>query len=292
MAYVKGSLHVVPLAVDLRKRSELGAEVILPSSMKHLDLERLNAEEQAILRAGLFDHGVLVVRNQQGFDPNVMPQIGRFFDETALGIHSSGDKMVTEVKNILSQNRGARLHRAPQVSVIGNGKWTGYEGLPDLDLKHVEELDDGFTRPYRWHMDAPLYERLPGYVTSLHSIQNPDLPDQELQFPNGEVLTVAAGATAFYSGARAFDLLTDEEKEFALNTTVQYAPRAYEWMLDCKATDDGLTIARPGREKVLEDLPKWSWDNVHAFPVRLLVSLAFGSKSDRKWKGFSNRLKL
>lgn len=137
MAYVKGSLHVVPLAVDLRKRSELGAEVILPSSMKHLDLEHLSAEEQAILRAGLFDHGVLVVRNQQGFDPNVMPQIGRFFDETALGIHSSGEKMVTEVKNILSQNRGARLPRAPQVSVIGNGKWTGYEGLPDLDLKHV-----------------------------------------------------------------------------------------------------------------------------------------------------------
>ncbi|KAK8066203.1 Clavaminate synthase-like protein [Apiospora hydei] len=208
-----------------------------------------------------------------------MPQIGRFFDETAWDIHSGGEKMVTDAKNILSQNRGARVPRAPQVSIIGKGKWTGYEELPDLDLKHVshtefhespctkEELQTGFTRPYRWHMDAPLYERLPGYVTSLHSLKNPDLPDQKLRFPSGEILPIAAGATAFYSGARAFDLLSDEEKEFALNTTVQYAPRAYEWMLDCKATDDGLTIARSGQEKRLGDLLEWSWDKVHAFPM-------------------------
>ena len=70
-----------------------------------------------------------------------------------------------------------------------------------------------------------------------------------------------------YSGARAFQLLSDDEKEFALNTTVQYAPRAYEWILNCKATDDGLTIASSGAEKSLGELPVWTWDKVHAFPV-------------------------
>ncbi|KAK8034240.1 sulfonate dioxygenase [Apiospora rasikravindrae] len=279
MAHMVKPLRIVPLAAELRKNSGIGAEVVLPPSMRHLDMDGLSDEEKATLRSGLFDHGVLVVRNQQGLDPNVMPQIGRFFDETAWDIHSGGAKMVTDAKNILSQNRGSRAPRAPQVSIIGKGKWTGYEGLADLDLKHVshtefhetpctkEELADGFTRAYRWHMDAPLYERLPGYVTSLHSLKNPDLPDQKLWFPSGEVLSIAAGATAFYSGARAFDLLSDEEKEFALNTTVQYAPRAYEWMLDCKATDDGLTIAKSGQEKRLEDLREWSWDKVHAFPM-------------------------
>jgi xanthine dioxygenase len=50
---------------------------------------------------------------------------------------------------------------------------------------------------------------------------------------------------------------------------VQYAPRAYEWILDCKATDDGMTIAKSGKEKKLEDLPEWTWDKVQALPVRL-----------------------
>ncbi|KAK8038315.1 sulfonate dioxygenase [Apiospora phragmitis] len=279
MPHVVEPLRVVSLAAEIRKQSGIGAEVILPPSMKHLDLDGLSDEEKATLRASLFDHGVLVVRNQQGLDPQVMPKVGRFFDETAWDIHSGGEKMVTDAKNILSQNRGARVPRAPQVSIIGKGNWTGYEGLPDLDLKHVshtefhetpcttEELEDGFTRPYRWHMDAPLYERLPGYVTSLHSLKNPDLPDQKLRFTTGEVLPIPAGATAFYSGARAFDILSDEEKEFALNTTVQYAPRAYEWMLDCKAREDGLTIAKSGKEKRLKDLPEWSWNKVHAFPA-------------------------
>lgn len=59
-----------------------------------------------------------------------------------------------------------------------------------------EDIQDGFTRPYRWHMDAPLYERLPGYVTSLISLKNPELPDQKIRFPSGEVLEIPAGATA------------------------------------------------------------------------------------------------
>jgi hypothetical protein len=76
------------------------------------------------------------------------------------------------------------------------------------------------------------------------------------------------------SGARAFDLLSPEQKEFALNTTVQYAPRAYEWIRDCRATSDGLGIARVGDERKEDELPEWSWDKVQAFPVRLPLLLS------------------
>jgi hypothetical protein len=53
-------------------------------------------------------------------------------------------------------------------------------------------------------MDAPLYDVLPAYVTTLHSVKNPDLPDQKIRFPSGEVMPVAAGATACkqHSGER------------------------------------------------------------------------------------------
>lgn len=45
-------------------------------------------------------------------------------------------------------------------------------------------------------MDAPLYENLPGFVTAIHAIDVPDLPDQELQFPRAQSMPIAAGATA------------------------------------------------------------------------------------------------
>ena len=48
---------------------------------------------------------------------------------------------------------------------------------------------------------------------------------------------------------------------------MQYAPRAYEWIKDCKATADGLSIACVGREKAESDLPPFDKEKVHSFPV-------------------------
>jgi len=128
-------------------------------------------------------------------------------------------------------------------------------------------MADGQTRFYRWHLDNPLYERLPGKVTVMHSLVVPDSPPQRVVFENGDVLPLAAAATCFISGAKAFQLLSPEEQEFALNTTVQYAPRAYEWMSNCKATSDGLGIADFGNEKSFDELADWTWDKVHSHPM-------------------------
>ncbi|GAB7355487.1 hypothetical protein MBLNU459_g5982t1 [Dothideomycetes sp. NU459] len=272
-------LRIVPLSPDVRKSSQIGAEVVLPTSMACLELDGFSDQDKDTLRRGLYDNNVLVIRNQTGLSPEVLPQLGRLFDETAWNMHSGGLKAVIDPKNILAANRAVRIPRAPQVTVIGQGNFDGYEGVEKISLKHVdhtefheeplstEDLDAGFTRPYRWHMDAPLYDILPGRATILHSLENPESPDQRIRFPDGECMDLAAGATAFYSGARNFQLLTPEEKRFALNTTVQYAPRAYEWIRDCKATADGMSIAKAGREKDLSDLQDWTWDKVQSFPM-------------------------
>lgn len=153
-----------------------------------------------------------------------------------------------------------------------------------------QELDDGYTRPYRWHMDTPFYERLPGKVTILHAVKAPKLPDQRLKFPDGKEKEIAAGATAcesrlnhlsspkrcanihlsslVFSGARVFEMLTPEEQEFALNTTVTYAPQAYEYIRNCKATEDGLSIPHVGNEVPIDQVSSWSWDKVAEHPVR------------------------
>lgn len=70
-----------------------------------------------------------------------------------------------------------------------------------------------------------------------------------------------------FSGARAFALLSPDEQEFALNTTVTYAPQAYEYIRQCKASEDGLTIPTMGREVAVEKLSDWSWNKVAEHPV-------------------------
>ncbi|KAI6825631.1 hypothetical protein KC340_g10674 [Hortaea werneckii] len=279
MPHLLEPLAIRPLNDELRKETLLGAEVTLPSSIRHLDVSQLSIEEHDTLREALFENGVLVVRGQDGIKPTDLISLAKLFDPAPLDIHSGGAKQVTDPKNILSQNGCTRVPSAPQVTVIGQGKYYDHEGIPEIDLKHLdhtlfheeplsaEAIANGFTRPYRWHMDAPLYENLPGFATVLHALEVPDVPDQKLAFPDDKQMDVAAGATAFFSGARNFELLSAEEQDFAIRTTVQYAPRAYEWVKDCKATADGLSIATRGREKTEDELPEFEWDKVHEFPM-------------------------
>lgn len=137
MPHRLGKIEVLPLGPELRKETELGAEVILPSSMPLLDVSALTHEDEENLKAGLFEHQVLVIRNQEGIDPAMLPRLARIFDPTLKEIHSGGKNQVTDEKNILSQNNCSRIPRAPQVTVIGSGNTAGHEGIQDLELKHV-----------------------------------------------------------------------------------------------------------------------------------------------------------
>ncbi|CAK7215110.1 hypothetical protein SCUCBS95973_002367 [Sporothrix curviconia] len=269
-----------PLPADIRKQSGIGAEVHLgASSPPVLDLATLTEADKDTLRQALFENQVIVLRNQAGIDPKTLPALARIFDPTASDIHSAGEKAVSDPRNILSAYKAGRLPCAPQVGIIGSGTFQNYRGITELEVVHLdhttfhetplsqEKLDAGYTRPYRWHMDTPFYERLPGEVTILHAVQVPQLPDQTLTFPDGSEEQIAAGATAFFSGARAFELLTPEQQEFALNTTVTYAPQAYEYIRHCKSTEDGMTIPTMGRETKAEDLSSWSWNKVAEHPM-------------------------
>lgn len=220
------TLRLRPLGDDLRKQSQLGVEVILPGSSRLFDPDTLSNEDRNVLRQGLFDHGILVIPDQAGIEPQILCKVAELFESNTKRIHSGGEKQVTNPKNILSQNNCSRIPRAPQVTVIGQGNIKGHEGIEELNLKDLvcsylpryliwstddnlqdhtsfhesplcqAEIESGKTRPYRWHMDAPLYENLPGFVTAIHAIDVPDLPDQELQFPQGQSMPIAAGATA------------------------------------------------------------------------------------------------
>ncbi|KAH6692095.1 alpha-ketoglutarate dependent xanthine dioxygenase [Leptodontidium sp. MPI-SDFR-AT-0119] len=192
---------VFPLSADQTKNSLIGAEVVLcsglPRMISPLDLTH---EDISTLRQALYDYSVLVIRKQNGIEPSVLPQLARIWDEDIVYMHSGGAK----------------------------ANHTEFHGVP----LSQEETESGQTRFHRRHMVMPCYEALPGRVTLVHGVKIPKAPDQKVVFENGTVLRIAAGATAFVSGALAFSLLSTEEQSFALNTTIQYAPRRCEIPLD------------------------------------------------------------
>jgi hypothetical protein len=131
------SLSFQQFPADLRQDSAIGAEVKLPSGMPILDLDRLTEEDKEALRQALFQNQVIVIRNQTGIDPTVLPKLAEVFDASAAGIHSAGEKAVSDPRNILSAYKAGRLPRAPQVGIIGSGKFENYEGLPSLEVVHL-----------------------------------------------------------------------------------------------------------------------------------------------------------
>lgn len=103
---------------DIRQESCIGAEVALPEGMSILDLEALTTSDKETLREALFRNQVIVIRNQKGIDPEVIPALAKIFDPTASDVHSAGEKAVSDPKNILSAYKAGRIPRVPQVKTL------------------------------------------------------------------------------------------------------------------------------------------------------------------------------
>lgn len=134
---ISTTLTYAPLGSDIRQDSAIGAEVKLPTGMPLLNPKDLSPADRESLRQALFQNQVVVIRDQQGIDPTVLPELTKVFDESASDIHSAGEKAVSDPRNILSAYKAGRIPRAPQVGIIGTGKFQNYEGLESLDLVHL-----------------------------------------------------------------------------------------------------------------------------------------------------------
>jgi xanthine dioxygenase len=137
----------------------------------------------------------------------------------------------------------------PKVQVIGNGFIPEYEGLNNANLVHphhkkfhkhpiVEEEDLDYTRFFRWHINAALYDLNPPLVISLLAVRVPKGPRQTLRYDNGsgEELDVPLDTTAFVSGYRMYDLLSDSQTKFARTSRIEYTPYLYAGKVALKRT--------------------------------------------------------
>lgn len=83
----------------------------------------------------------------------------------------------------------------------------------------------------------------------------------------GDELDVPLGTTAFVSGYKMYDILSESQKTFARTTKVEYAPHPYVWMSSAKSRSTGLGLVSEGKEMPLEELPEIEQDKIQILPM-------------------------
>lgn len=230
-----------------------------------------------MIRDALFNHQVLVFKNQGHVSPKAQFEITQRFDPTATS-YGHGKTMAAK-RSILHPDLKTIPHQ-PQVQIIGNGFVPEYEGLENIQLRHPHhktfhdtvipaEDDLKATRFYRWHIDASLYGLAPPIVTTLLAVQVPGGRRQTCRYDDGtgDELDVPLGTTAFVSGYTMYDILSDADKEFARTTKVNYAPHPYIWMSSAKSRSTGLGMISEGLEVPLDQLPEIEEDKIQVLPM-------------------------
>lgn len=140
--YSSPAFTISPLPAFLRKDTLIGAEVLLNANNETtsgalIDLATLKPDDSQVLRQALYDNGVLVIRNQTGIKPEVLPALAAIWDEDIKSEHSGGKTQQKNKNNVLSKNGGARIPGWDMVQVIGKGNIEDYMGMEPLNLNHL-----------------------------------------------------------------------------------------------------------------------------------------------------------
>lgn len=267
-----------------------GAHVRLPEYAQN-DPSKLNDADFEKLYEAVLTHLVVVIPGQESLSPSSQYLLTKRFDKTIpepkeLGQANYGHGKEFRHEQSVLKKDGCSVKSQPQVQILGQGTFEadepGNENGEAIKLTHpshttfhhtpltAEQIAQKQTRFYRWHIDLALYELSPPMVTTLLGIKVPPATHtQKIEYDDGlgDVLELAQGATCFVSGQHAFERLSAAEKEFALHTTVEYAPHPYIFISPAKATKDGLTIVSEGKEMPLEKLPEWEPSKVKRLPM-------------------------
>ncbi|KAI9051970.1 hypothetical protein LZ554_004224 [Drepanopeziza brunnea f. sp. 'monogermtubi'] len=254
------SLQVRPLpAPNPTSAVDFGIEI------DHVDLENLSEAEFQTIRDALYRSHVVVLKNQNHLTAKGQYELTKRFDPSS---ESYGHGKTLDAQRSVLHPDLKTIPTQPQVQVIGNGTYEEYEGLKNIKLVHPHhktfhqvaipaEDDLHATRFYRWHIDAALYDLNPPKVTSLVAVKVPAGRRQTLRYDDGtgEEMDVPLGTTAFVSGQKMYDLLSEEDQEFVCRAQVEYAPHPYIWMSPAKSRSDGLGMISEGKELPDSELP-------------------------------------
>ncbi|EGV66202.1 hypothetical protein PSN45_003365 [Yamadazyma tenuis] len=280
------SISITPLP-----KHKFGCKIQLPEYCNN-DPINLNDNDFNQLFEAVHKYLVVVIPGLAELKPKSQYLLTKKFDPTipepkgeGFGGYGHGKEFRHE-QSVLRKD-GTSVKSQPQVQILGQGTFTagepGNENGEDISLTHPSHTSfhkdvltpdeikhEHKTRFYRWHIDSALYELSPPVVTTLLGIKVPPATQTNTITygrDSDDQLEVAQGATCFVSGAEAFRLLSDEQKEYALNTTIEYAPHPYIFISPARATSDGLTMVSEGKETPFDELPAWEEQKVKKLPM-------------------------
>ncbi|KAI6714112.1 hypothetical protein JHW43_003333 [Diplocarpon mali] len=270
-------MAINPLEVRPLKVPNPSSVVDFGVEINNVDLENLSEADFQIIRTALYNSHVVVLKNQAGISAKAQYELTKRFDPTS---ESYGHGKTLDAKRSVLHPDLKTIPHQPQVQVIGNGTFEEYEGLKNIKLVHPHhrmfhkvaipaEDDLDATRFYRWHIDAALYALNPPKVTSLIAIKVPGGRRQTLRYDDGtgEEIDVPLGTTAFVSGQKMYDILSEEDKQFVRQAKVEYAPHPYIWMSPAKSRSDGLGMLSEGLELPASELPPVDEKAVKVLPM-------------------------
>lgn len=263
-------ISLVPLNHGANSNVKFGAQV------SGVDLACLSDTDFQDIETALYEHLLIVFKDQGHLTPEQQFEFTRRFDPDSDAYGLSDDVLHSE-KSILRKDLKA-VPRVPQVQVIGHGWLDDYEGLKNVELIHpthdtfhrdpLPSDERKYTRFNRWHMDAALYGLQPPIVTTLQAVVVPE-GKQIVRYDDGsgEELEVPTCATAFVSGETMYNRLSPEEKLFADQCYVEYAPHPFMWMSRCRSRSTGLGLYSEGRELQEHELPPIEKEKIQILPM-------------------------
>ncbi|KZT21948.1 Clavaminate synthase-like protein [Neolentinus lepideus HHB14362 ss-1] len=263
----------LPPSADPAGFVDFGKEV------RGVDIGNLSDEDFENIHSLLYKHSLLLFRSCD-LTPEQQYALTKRFDPTSESFGHGNNKIDQNKKSILHPDLKT-IARVPQVQLIGNGVVHDHEEIPEAKLKHPshvvchkeilsdEDTARGYTRFYRWHIDAALYNLRPSKVTTLYAIKVPKAPKQIVRYDDGtgDELEVSLGCTAFTSTRNMFNILPPELKSVAVRTRVKYAPHPYVWMAASKLYSNGIGIIPEGKELSYDELPPWDESKVKVYPM-------------------------
>lgn len=231
----------------------------------------------AIIRSALYQYNVVLIKNQHSLSSQAQSELTSRFDPEA-SVYSHGKSI--DKRSVLHKDL-TTIPSQPKVQVIGHGAVKSFEGLEDLKLTHPHhknfhkypipaEDDLQCTHFYRWHIDSAMYDLDPPLVTSLFAARVPKGRRQICRYDDGsgEELEVPLGTTAFISGYKMYDMLSEADKEFVRTSMVEYGPHPYIWMSKAKSRSNGLGLFSDGLELSVDyELPPIDQSKIKKYPM-------------------------
>lgn len=152
----------------------------------------------------------------------------------------------------------------------GEGKYgTPGVNLGELNFLHYyskplssEDFEkNGLTRFHWWHLDGTFFKYDPPLFTSIRPLILPDeTKAQKVEWADGSEneIAVKPGRTAFVSTVQLYNMLSDEEKQMADHSWVEYMYSPYEWIKGARGNPTGMGITCEGREVPMEKMEKFN----------------------------------